>query len=83
MFWKLPKFDEACKSSAYSQKRRETRNFQFRPLSNFASFSKILEMLIYKRVATFLNKHNMISEPQKFYYILVNTIHQMKFAVSG
>jgi hypothetical protein len=27
-------------------------------------FSKILEILIYKRVATFLNKHSLISEAQ-------------------
>jgi hypothetical protein len=35
-----------------------------RPISILPVFLKILEILIYKRVVTFLNKHNMVSEAQ-------------------
>jgi hypothetical protein len=64
MFWNLHKFVEYCKSSAYSQKRREQEVSNYRPVSILPAFSKILEILIYNRVVTFLNKHNMIYETQ-------------------
>jgi hypothetical protein len=35
-----------------------------RPISVLTAFSKILETLIYNRVMSFLNKHNLISEAQ-------------------
>jgi hypothetical protein len=36
----------------------------YRPISILPVFSKILEILVCKRVVTFLNKHNMISDSQ-------------------
>jgi hypothetical protein len=36
----------------------------YRPISILPVSSKILETLIYKRVVTFLNNHNVISEAQ-------------------
>jgi potassium voltage-gated channel Eag-related subfamily H protein 8 len=38
--------------------------FNYSPISVLPTFSEILEMLIYNRVVSFLNKHNLISEIQ-------------------
>jgi hypothetical protein len=40
--------------------KQEISNYS--PIQILPFFSKILEILIYKRVVTFLNKHRMISE---------------------
>jgi hypothetical protein len=50
----------------------------YRPISVLPVFSKILEILIYKRVVTFLNKHNMKSEAQNGFRekISINTATQ-------
>jgi hypothetical protein len=36
----------------------------YRPLFLLSVFSKVLEKLVYKRVLTFLNKHNVLTESQ-------------------
>jgi hypothetical protein len=56
----FPDLMKIARSLAYSQKRGERRHSNYRPISVLPVFKKILEMLIYKRLVTFLNKQHDI-----------------------
>jgi hypothetical protein len=55
---------KVTKVRSIHKKGQQQEISNYRPISVVPTFSKIMEMLIYNRVVSFLNKHNLISEAQ-------------------
>jgi hypothetical protein len=60
----FPHLMKIAKVRPIHKKGQKQEISNYRPISVLPAFSKILEMLIYNRVMSFLKKHNLVSEAQ-------------------
>jgi retron-type reverse transcriptase len=64
MFWNLPNLMKIAKVRPLHKKGGKQEISNYKPVSILPVFSKVLEILIYKTIVTFSNKHSVISEAQ-------------------
>ena len=75
------KTEPASKSFSFKKKDRTNPN-NYRPISIFTCFAKILEHLVYNRFLAFLKKHNVTHKTQYGFQKHTSTTHAVLDIVS-